>query len=101
MVLVYGGCAVDPVRVAEITEAAAEFAARCRAEDGCVDYILSWDVIEPNRLRLVEAWESTDASTAHRAQQHTKEWTAFIGSAAIDRPSFRHVDVPSLDQSTL
>lgn len=89
MMILYGGVAVDPARIAEVAEEAAAFQAVCRREEGCIDYLLSWDVAEPNRLRLVEAWESEAAWQTHTGQEHVRTWSAFVGGAAIEPPGFR------------
>lgn len=99
-VLVYGGVAVDPERVEEVGRAAAAFQAACREEEGCIDYLLSWDVAEPNRIRLVEVWESEETATAHTTQEHVKQWTTLVGGAAIEAPSFRRSLVPELEALT-
>jgi quinol monooxygenase YgiN len=95
MVIVYGGVAIDPAKVAEVTEAAVPFQSTCRAEEGCVDYTLSWEVAEPNRIRLVEVWESEATYDQHVTQEHVKEWTAFVGAATIDAPAFFRNDIPA------
>jgi quinol monooxygenase YgiN len=92
MVIIYGGVLVDEAQVPSVTEAARDFQARCQEEDGCIDYLLSWDVAEPNRIRLLEAWVSEQAHASHTAAAHVQEWTAFITAAAAGAPSFsRHV----------
>jgi quinol monooxygenase YgiN len=88
MVIIYGGVAVDPARVAELTAIAAEFQAKCRAEDGCADYTLAWEVAEPNRIRLLEAWETEEAYQAHTGQPHVAEWTELIQAASVGAPTF-------------
>ncbi len=95
MVIIYGGVAVDPAKVAEVSEAGVAFQAKCRAEDGCLDYTLSWELAEPNRIRLVEAWATEQAYEAHTAQEHVKDWTAFMGRVAVDAPAFTRTDVPA------
>lgn len=99
-VIVYGGVAVDTGRVEEVGQAAAAFAAACRNEEGCIDYLLSWDVTEPNRLRLVEVWESEETATAHTTQEHVKQWTTLVSGAAIEAPSFWRGLLPDLDSLT-
>jgi quinol monooxygenase YgiN len=92
MVIVYGGVLVDEAQVASVSEVARTFQQRCQQEDGCIDYRLSWDVAEPNRIRLLEAWESEQAHEVHRAAPHVVAWTSFISVASVEAPSFaRHV----------
>jgi quinol monooxygenase YgiN len=91
--IVYGGITVDPAKVEEVAHVAREFEKKCRAEDGCVDYILSWRITEPNRIQLVEAWETEEAALSHRAQEHVKEWKEFIEGASIGEAAFSHFAV--------
>lgn len=88
MVIVYGGVAVDPARVAEVTERAAAFEAVCRQEPGCIDYILAWQIADPTRIQLVEAWETVQASEAHRQREHVREWAQYIAAASVGQPQF-------------
>lgn len=88
MLYVYGGILVDPARKDEVTAKAAEFAAACRAEEGCLEYNLSWNVENENYLRLIEVWEPTETHLAHVQQPHVLEWTAFIQGAAAAAPAF-------------
>jgi quinol monooxygenase YgiN len=88
MKLIYGGVVVDPAKVEAVTAAAIPFVAASNAEDNCVTYILSWDVTQPNRINLLEAWTDADAHFAHTQQQHTLDWTTLISAAAIEAPKF-------------
>jgi quinol monooxygenase YgiN len=88
MIVVYGGVRVDPAKIAEVTEAAKGFVATTAEEQGFVEYSLAWDTVEPNRIRLLEAWTDGDTAAAHAEAQHTKDWTAVISSAAIEAPKF-------------
>src|SRR4051794_1794511 len=94
IVTIYGGVAVDPGAVAAVTEAARTFQATCRAEEGCLDYTLAWEVAEPNRLRLLESWADEAAYRRHVEEPHVKDWTAFVAAAAIEAPAFTRNGVP-------
>jgi quinol monooxygenase YgiN len=95
MVIIYGGVTVDPARVPELTEAAVTFQAACRAEEGCADYTLAWEVAEPNRIRLLEAWASEEAYERHKTQPHVAAWTELISGASLGAPAFTRNDVPA------
>jgi quinol monooxygenase YgiN len=88
MIIVHGGITVDPARIGDIEEAGATFQKASKAEDGCVEYQLSWKIDEPGNLRLLEIWESRDKHEAHKDQAHTREWTTFISSVATAAPQF-------------
>lgn len=92
MLIVYGGVRVVPERVAEVAAAAAPFEQLCRAEDGCVQYVLSWRVDDSARIQLLEAWATREAWEVHKTQPHVKEWAAFVGGAAAGPPEFTSLE---------
>jgi quinol monooxygenase YgiN len=52
------------------TESAQRMATLSRAEDGCIAYDFSFDVIDPNVAYAYEAWESQEQLDAHMAAPH-------------------------------
>jgi quinol monooxygenase YgiN len=48
--------------------------ARSRQDAGCIDYWWSEDILEPNKFRFFECWESKDAFDAHQAQPYEHEF---------------------------
>lgn len=50
-----------------------------QAEDGCIDYRYSADLGEPNRINIVEAWESDYAMNAHMGAAHPGDFMVAIG----------------------
>lgn len=93
MIAIYGGVAVDPIQIATVTEAARSFQAQCQGEEGCVDYLLSWNAVETNRLQLMEVWDSQEALDVHKEQQHVAAWTRLISTAALGAPNFSTLEV--------
>lgn len=47
-----------------------------RAEVGCLDYAYAQDVIEPDLIRVFEAWRDRAALEAHFASPHLAAWRA-------------------------
>ncbi|MEU6539934.1 antibiotic biosynthesis monooxygenase [Streptomyces sp. NPDC047000] len=88
MIIIHGGVVVDAARTDEVAAAGAAFQQACAAEEGCVEYQLSWRAGEPRNLRLLEIWTSRDAHNAHKEQAHTREWTEFVAGAAAAPPAF-------------
>ncbi|MGP2442688.1 putative quinol monooxygenase [Streptomyces sp. JW3] len=88
MIIVHGGVSVVSDRVDEVGAAGAAFQKSCLAEEGCVEYQLSWQLDQPANLRLLEVWTSREAHNAHKARSHTAEWTRFIGGVAAAAPEF-------------
>ncbi|WP_432563484.1 putative quinol monooxygenase [Kineococcus sp. SYSU DK003] len=88
VVIVHGGITVAADRVEEVDAQAVAFAQTCRGETGCREYQLSWLAGAPDRLRLLEVWDSQEAYAAHGTQPHVAEWTAFVSAAAVAAPAF-------------
>ena len=82
MVVIYGDILVQAERVAEIATLAAAFVAEVHKEAGCLAYELSWDVADPQCLRLVEHWAEAAAYEAHRVQPHVATWARAITAAS-------------------
>ena len=47
-----------------------------RAEDGCVEYNYSEDLLEPGLIRVSEVWESREHLAAHFKSAHMQRWIA-------------------------
>ena len=45
-----------------------------RAEDGCVEYNYSEDLLEPGLIRVSEVWESREHLAAHFKSAHMQRW---------------------------
>ena len=54
-----------------------------RASDGCIDFHLAADPIEPDRINVFEHWESVDAVEAFRGAGPSGDQTAAIRRAAV------------------
>jgi quinol monooxygenase YgiN len=65
MLIVAGTFTVDPGRRAEFLESRVEAIKTSRAEQGCLDYAMSADAIDPAIVRLFEVWSSRADLQAH------------------------------------
>lgn len=52
----------------------AAFIRSTRAEAGCIDFSLSYDVLDETIIRVLERWESRDALNAHLQKPHVQTW---------------------------
>ncbi len=69
MVIVGGVFEVDPAGRDEFVAARRDAMRASRAEQGCLEYTIAADPLEPGRVVLFERWESQDALDAHLAAQ--------------------------------
>jgi quinol monooxygenase YgiN len=86
IVIVQGVFTVDPDERERFVEASIGGMRSSRAEDGCLEYVMAADPLDPERVILSERWESMDHLTQHLAQQRS-------GSAGHERPAPRDVQI--------
>jgi quinol monooxygenase YgiN len=61
MIIVAGALRVDPAQRTAYLAGCSEVIARARRAEGCLDFHLSPDPIEPDRINVFELWESVEA----------------------------------------
>jgi len=81
MIVVVGYITIDPAKRTEIEAAIAAVVTATTAEDGNIDYRYSHDVLEANRINIVEFWESEDAMNFHMGTQHLADFMTVAGGA--------------------
>jgi quinol monooxygenase YgiN len=65
VVIVGGAFDVDPVQRDAFIEGRLDGMRRSRAEEGCLEYTMSADPLDPGRVLLYERWASQEALDAH------------------------------------
>jgi len=68
-----GAAAMDAARAA-----IADMVAASIAEDGCIAYAFTQDVLDPSSIHIVEKWQDDAALTAHFATPHMAAFGAAI-----------------------
>ncbi len=76
MILVIGTVRLPVENIARAREAMAAMVAGSRAEDGCIEYAYSEDLLEPGLIRVTEAWRDRDCLKAHFQTPHMATWRA-------------------------
>ncbi len=66
MVIVAGFLTVEPSERESYLAGCVEVVEKAREADGCLDYSISADLVEPSRINVFERWESTAAVEAFR-----------------------------------
>ena len=79
MVIVGGAFQVDPGERDAFVAERAEVMRRSRAEQGCIEYVMAADPLEPGRVVLFERWASQADLDAHLA--------AMSSGSDSDRPA--------------
>jgi quinol monooxygenase YgiN len=70
-VIVQGVFSVDPLERDRFVEAGIEGMRTSREEEGCLEYVLAADPVDPERAVLSERWESMEHLQQHLARQAT------------------------------
>jgi quinol monooxygenase YgiN len=83
MIIVAGPIHVDAADRDAYLEGCQELIRAARATDGCLDFHLAADPLEPDRINVFEQWESVAAVEAFRGSGPSTEQTAAIRRAAV------------------
>lgn len=65
MLIISGHIEVEPSERDEFIAERVDDIKASRAEDGCLDYALSADPVDPGRVLIFERWESQDHLATH------------------------------------
>ena len=83
MVIVAGHLIVDPDEREAYLEGCREVVELARRTDGCLDFALSADLVDPRRINIFERWESHEAVEAFRGDGVQGEQAAAIRAAQV------------------
>jgi quinol monooxygenase YgiN len=74
MIVISGSIPVKPELRDEAAQLALEMQKATCAEPGCRTYCFSFDLADPNTIRIFEEWESEDALNSHFQTEHMKKF---------------------------
>ena len=83
MIIVCGHLLVDADDRGDYLDGCRDVVARGRAAEGCLDFALSPDLLEPGRINIVERWESRAALDAFRGSGTPDDQQSRIRSASV------------------
>lgn len=83
MVIVAGHINVEPADRQSFLAGCEEVVRAARAADGCLDFAIGADLLDPGRINIFERWESQSAVEAFRGSGPDAEQGAAIVSAAV------------------
>ena len=83
MIIVAGALFVDPSERDEYLGGCREVITAARSAEGCLDFHLSADPVEPGRINVFERWASTAAVEAFRGSGPSGEQQAQILDAHV------------------
>jgi quinol monooxygenase YgiN len=83
MVIVAGHITVDPEQREAYLAGSMSVVERARQADGCLDFAMTADLLDPGRLNLFERWESQAAVEAFRRRAPRKKQGAAVLSVSV------------------
>ena len=85
MIIVSGSIHVAPSRRDAFVAASLEAVVAARSAPGCLDFVVSADPVEPDRVNVYERWETDAAVEAFRGEGPGPDLTADIVRADVAR----------------
>jgi quinol monooxygenase YgiN len=83
MVIVAGHLLVDPAEREAYLEGCRQVVEQARRTDGCLDFAITADLLDPSRVNLYERWESQEAVEAFRGEGPSGDQQQAIRSASV------------------
>ena len=83
MIIVTGHLTVAPADRDSYLDSCRTVVAQARSTPGCVDYALSPDLLESDRINVLEVWESRGALDAFRGSGPDDEYADRIVAFAV------------------
>ena len=85
MIIVAGPIHLEPAERDGYLDGCREVIDAARATDGCLDFHLAADPVDPGRINVFERWGTVEAVEAFRGSGPSDEQTATILGAAVVR----------------
>ncbi len=83
MIIVSGHLLVDPDRRAAYLDTCREVVAQARLTEGCLDFALSADLLDPARINVLERWVDRAGVEAFRGDGVPEEQAGLITGADV------------------
>jgi quinol monooxygenase YgiN len=83
MIIVMGHAKMGPGEIDRLAKEMETQLLATRAEDGCLYYGFSRDVLDPDMLIISERWRDNDAIAGHFTSPHMAAFNAVMASAKV------------------
>jgi quinol monooxygenase YgiN len=93
MIVVAGTVRVDPTKLQIARDEMEKMITASRAEDGCIAYSYSVDVLDPNVAHVFEVWRDREALERHFKTPHIAMWRAAWPSIGVSDRDLSLYDV--------
>lgn len=95
MIIVAGTARVLSDRRDDAIRRGIVMAAASEAEQGCISYRVTGDLLDPVRFHIMEVWRDDAALQAHFQTEHFQTFAQFLGEALDGPGDFRKYEVSS------
>jgi quinol monooxygenase YgiN len=92
MILVQGHIKFGEGEIERLQDAMKAQLEATNAEEGCILYAFSRDVVDPSIIRISERWRDGAALAAHGASAHMKAFNKVMGGAQVQDISVKSWD---------
>ena len=82
-IIIAGHLLVDPAKRDAALQDTVEGMKLTHAEEGCIAYAFSADLVDPSKILLFEKWESAEALAGHGKSAHLKDMQSKMGAWGI------------------
>ncbi len=83
MIIIEGWVKLAEGELDRLQDAAVTMMTETRKEEGCLLYVYSREIENPDTMRITERWVDQAAVEAHNASPHMAEFNKAIGDAKI------------------
>jgi quinol monooxygenase YgiN len=83
MVIVAGHVTVDPEQRESYLAGSMSVVEKARQADGCLDFAITADLLDPGRVNLFELWESQEAVKVYRRRAPRNKQRAAMLSVSV------------------
>jgi len=84
MLIVLAKAKVGQGALDQAREAIAAMVDASNAEEGCIEYTFTADVLDPSSMHIVEKWKDADALAAHFAAPHMAAFGEAIAGLDVE-----------------
>ena len=92
MIVIAGTINIDPDSSDDAVAAIVPMMTATHAEEGCIDYVLSIDPVQPGLVRIFEKWDGDEALSAHRGSVHMADFQGAMAGFGVTGMSVERFD---------
>jgi quinol monooxygenase YgiN len=83
MIIIQGFVQLAPGERERFRPAGIEMIGETRKEAGCLEYTFANDIVDPDKVHIVERWESEEALARHFETPHMRKFNGALANAKI------------------